>query len=115
MAICPPVCWASIVVFGVTTVLPCENGLGCETCGFSLTRTDSVPWVTATVEICTSCPMTTVPVRESMTTRAAVSGSTGNSPISAMKRANADSARPEELDGPVVDLESRARRKRRCE
>ena len=52
------------------------NGAGCETVGVSVTRTVRLPCVTATVEICTSRPMTTVPVRSSMTTRAGESGST---------------------------------------
>jgi hypothetical protein len=42
---------ASISVFGVTTVLPLANGLGCETCGVSLIWTVRFPCVTATVEI----------------------------------------------------------------
>ena len=57
-------------------VSPFEKGAGCETAGVSVTRTVRLPCVTATVEICTSRPMTTVPVRSSMTTRAGVSGST---------------------------------------
>src|SRR6185312_15706188 len=48
MAIGPPLCSASIRVLGVTTVRPFENGAGCETRGCSLTRTVSVPYVTAT-------------------------------------------------------------------
>ncbi len=40
----------------------------------------------ATVETCTSWPMTTVPVRSLMTTRAGASGTTKSSPISARKR-----------------------------
>ena len=53
-----------------------ENGEGWETTGGSVTRTVRLPCVTATVDICTSRPITTVPVRSLMTTRAGVSGST---------------------------------------
>ena len=42
--------------------------------GVSLIRTVSLPCVMATMEICTSWPITTVPVRSSMTTRAGLSG-----------------------------------------
>ena len=61
--------------------------------------------MTATVEICTSWPMTTVPVRASMTTRAAVSGSTSSSPISAMNRGDADLRRAQQFDRAAVALE----------
>ncbi len=79
----PPFSLMSVSVRGTTTVLPFEKGAGCDTTGVSVTRTVSVPWVTATVEICTSWPMTIVPVRASMITRASVSGSTRREPISA--------------------------------
>ena len=45
MAIGPPPCSTSILVLGVTTVLPLENGAGWDTRGASATRTVSVkPW-----------------------------------------------------------------------
>ena len=74
-------------VSGVTTVSPRVNGLGWDTLGVSVTRTVRLPCATATVEICTSLPMTMVPVRSSITTRAGTSACTASSPISAMKRA----------------------------
>ena len=45
--------------------------------GISVTRTVRLPCATATVEIWTSLPMTMVPVRSSMTTRAGTSACTG--------------------------------------
>ena len=74
------------MVSGVTTVSPLENGKGWETLALSVTRTVRLPCATATVEICTSLPITIVPVRSSMTTRAGTSVSTPSSPMSARKR-----------------------------
>ena len=66
---------------------PCENGSGWTTLGISVMRTVSVPWLIATFEMRTSWPMTIVPVRSSMTTRAGVSDWTSRFSSSAMKRA----------------------------
>ncbi len=62
-------------VSGTTTVRPSEKGSGCETLAPSVIRTVRLPCETATVWICTSRPMTTVPVRSSITTRAGPSAS----------------------------------------
>ena len=88
----------------MTTVSPREKGSGWETLGISVTRTVRLPCATATVETCTSRPMTMVPVRSSMTTRAGTSACTGSSPISAMKRAGADVERALHGDGAQVVL-----------
>lgn len=74
---------ASMAVNGSTAVSPLEKGSGCTTRGASVMRTVSVPWLMATREILTSLPMTMVPVRSSMTTRAGVSDSTTRFSISA--------------------------------
>ena len=52
--------------------------------------------------------MTTVPVRESMTTRATVSGSTGQFADLRHVTRDADFRRAKQFDGPAVDLERRA-------
>ena len=66
----PPCSSMETLVWEVTVVSPFVNGLGCETYGFSVTRTVIVPCATATVEILTARPITSVPVRSSTTTRA---------------------------------------------
>ena len=68
------------------------------------------PCVTATVEICTSCPMTIVPVRESMITRASVSGST-SSVADLGDEARRD---PSAAAGSGRRCDSRARARRAC-
>ena len=68
---------------GLDGGLASENGSGWTTCGASVMRTVSAPWLTATREILTSLPMTIVPVRSSMTTRAGASASTARFSISA--------------------------------
>ena len=60
-----------------------REGFGLTTRGASVMRTVSVPWLMATREILTSLPMTMVPVRSSMTTRAGMSDSTTRFSISA--------------------------------
>ena len=62
-------------VRGTVTVLPPrENALGWETSGVSVIRMVRLPWAMATVLTRTSWPMTMMPERSSMTTRAIWSG-----------------------------------------
>ena len=63
MASLPRSSRAATSVRGTTTVWPLEKGSGCDTSGASVTRTVRLPCVTATVEIVTLRPITTVPVR----------------------------------------------------
>src|SRR3546814_3823042 len=72
-----PSCVTSICERGTTTVWPSENGAGWLTCGFSEIVTASEPCDTAAGITRTRLPITTVPVRELITTLAAASpGST---------------------------------------
>ena len=61
---------------GVTTVSPSEKGAGWETSYDSFMDMLRLPWETATVEILTFSPMTTVPVFSLTIILAAVSGTT---------------------------------------
>src|SRR5690242_8415448 len=76
----------SMSVRGTTVVTPVEeNGLGCETCGVSVTRMVRLPWAMATVLMRTFSPMTMVPERSSMTTLASWSGSTSSCSMSVIR------------------------------
>ncbi len=91
-------------VRGSTTVSPFESGSGCEAIGVSLMRTVSVPCVIATVETSTSWPMTTVPVRSLMTTRAGTSGTTVEFADLGQKARRGDLRRLDQCDAPHVAL-----------
>ena len=71
-------------------VWPCENGSGCETCGVVWISTVSLPCMIATGDTRTSLPMTMVPVRSLITTRAGRSASTSNASIPAMNSTTRD-------------------------
>ena len=75
------------LVPGVVTVSPPDRGGGWETfCSF-VTVTVRLPWATATVDMVTFSPITTVPVFSLTTTLARVSGTTVRVSISAMNSA----------------------------
>ena len=92
-------------VCGTTTVSPARERRGWETIGASVIRTVRLPWVTATVEICTLRPITTVPVRSSITTRAGVSGSTGQFFDLGDEANRRDGSRPGQYDRSIIALE----------
>src|ERR1700749_2713594 len=64
-------------VLGTVVVVPVlDNGDGWLTSGVSVTRMVRLPWAMATVLMRTLAPITMVPLASSMTTVAALSGST---------------------------------------
>src|SRR5262249_61296250 len=80
----------------VTTVWPGDSAFGCDATGVSATLTVMPPWAIAAAPSVTFAPTTIVPVRSSITTLAATSGSTSIGSSAAMS-----AGAPPFQDGPT--------------